>query len=76
MFAGLIYLNRREARSNAAFFAFTLCLAISSAVLVAYVVTNLGALIRLRLMCLVPLWAGVIAFGPSFTEDPPVRRDS
>jgi hypothetical protein len=61
LLGGLLFANRGALRSNIPFVVFTMALSICSAILIAYVVSNLGALIRLRLMSAVPLWAAGIA---------------
>ncbi len=52
----------RELRPNAAFLTFAVCLVLLLCVLMGYTVTNVGTLIRLRLMVLVPLVTMPLAF--------------
>ena len=46
----------RPARRDVAFMSFALALGVTSALLMAYVVTNYGTVVRLRLLAAVPLW--------------------
>jgi hypothetical protein len=65
--------RRHELRRNLPYFSFTMSIAVVSAGLIAYVVTNLGTLLRLRLMFGVPLWMTAIALVPlAYAE----RRDA
>ena len=52
--------HRSAVAANLPYFCFTIALAAITTLLLAYVVTNLGALLRLRLMAAVPIW---MAFG-------------
>jgi hypothetical protein len=57
----LLYVHRRQAWRHRAFLAFALGIGACSLVLLAYIVTNLGALLRLRLMWAVPVWTAALA---------------
>ncbi len=58
--------GRAELRRNLPFFCFAVLMAmIVSAGLIAFVVTNLGTLLRLRLMFAVPLWMSAVALMPA-----------
>lgn len=52
----------REGRSNLAFLTYAVCLVLLLCVLMGYTVTNVGTLIRLRLMVLAPLVTMPLAF--------------
>lgn len=56
-----LYRDRAALRGRGVYLAFCLCLAAITAVLLAYVVTNLGTLVRLRLLMHVPIWMAVLA---------------
>ena len=70
MMAALTWRLRRAARSNTPYLMFSLSLAAVLTGLMAYVVTNVGTLVRLRLMLMVPLWTMTFAFAklPAFLE--------
>ncbi|MEQ1911868.1 MAG: hypothetical protein ABMA15_23820 [Vicinamibacterales bacterium] len=53
---------RREVRGNAPYLVFSISLALMLTVLMAYIVTNVGTLVRLRLMLAVPFWTMTFAF--------------
>lgn len=76
LFVLLLCIARRtELRRNLPYFSFAMFIAVVSAGLVAYVVTNLGALLRLRLLFGVPLWMTAMALVPlAYTDGP--RRDA
>jgi hypothetical protein len=57
--------RRGELRRNLPYFSFAALLAMISAGLIAYVVTNLGTLLRLRLMFAVPMWLSALALMPA-----------
>ena len=57
----LLWRERRALGTHRLYFWFCLVLAAASTVLMAYVVTNLGALVRLRLLIFVPLWMAALA---------------
>jgi hypothetical protein len=65
LLGALLFASRASLRPNLPFVVFALSLSICSAILIAYIVSNLGALIRLRLMSAVPLWTAAIAIGPA-----------
>ncbi|HUR35329.1 MAG TPA: hypothetical protein VM032_16105 [Vicinamibacterales bacterium] len=52
----------KERAPNLPYFVFSLALALTLAGLMGYIVTNIGTLVRLRLMLLVPLWTLLFAF--------------
>ena len=53
---------RREVRGNTPYMIFSISLALMLTVLMAYIVTNVGTLVRLRLMLAVPFWTLTFAF--------------
>ena len=53
---------RREVRGNAPYLIFSISLALMLTLLMAYIVTNVGTLVRLRLMLAVPFWTLTFAF--------------
>jgi hypothetical protein len=55
----------REQRPNLPYLIFAVMLALMLAVLMSYIVTNVGTLVRLRLMLLVPSWTLLFAFAPA-----------
>jgi hypothetical protein len=59
--AWLLYRERRALRHRQVYLCFCLVVAVLSAVLLAYVVTNLGTLFRLRLIALMPFWMAPLA---------------
>jgi hypothetical protein len=69
--AGLVLLYRRwdMARAQRAYVCFLLVLSGTLAVLMAYVVTNFGTLVRLRMMAIVPLWLVALAASCRFTDE-------
>ena len=58
----LIWRMHRELRPNPAFLTFAACLVLLLCALMGYTVTNVGTLVRLRLMVLVPLVTMPLAF--------------
>ena len=60
--AVLAWRLRREVRGSAPYLVFSLSLALMLTVLMAYIVTNVGTLVRLRLMLAVPFWTLTFAF--------------
>jgi hypothetical protein len=57
----LLYRERRAVNQHQIYLVFCLAMAVLSTLLLAYVVTNLGTLFRLRLIALVPLWMAPLA---------------
>jgi hypothetical protein len=57
----LLYRERRALQHRQVYLCFCLVVAALSAVLLAYVVTNLGTLFRLRLIAMVPFWMAPLA---------------
>ncbi len=68
---------RREVRCNAPYVVFSLSLALMLTALMAYIVTNVGTLVRLRLMLAVPFWTLTFAFArlPRFLGDDAISAD-
>jgi hypothetical protein len=56
-----LHRERRTLRGQGVYLAFCLLLTVITGLLLAYVVTNLGSLVRLRLLIHVPLWMSVLA---------------
>jgi hypothetical protein len=56
--------SRSSIFANLPYFLFSVCLSIIAATLVAYVVTNLGTALRLRLLFAVPLWMAAAGLVP------------
>ncbi len=85
----LIWQMRRELRPNAVFLTYAVGLVLLLCVLMGYTVTNVGTLVRLRLMVLVPLVTMPLAFSrlprylgeddhlpaPPFSAAAPTRED-
>jgi hypothetical protein len=76
----LLYRQRQALRHRQVYLVFCLVVAILSAVLLAYVVTNLGTLFRLRLIALVPFWMAPLAISrvavaAAVTQDAAVTRE-
>lgn len=61
---------RREVRGNMPYLVFSFSLALMLTILMAYIVTNVGTLVRLRLMLAVPVWTMTFAFArlPRFVD--------
>jgi hypothetical protein len=64
----LVIVNRRETRSLPLLFGLVLALLV--VVPLAYVMTNFGTLIRLRLLVAAPLWLLTLALAPGFAARP------
>ena len=60
--------GRAELRRNLPFFCFAVLMGVVSAGLIAFVVTNLGALLRLRLLFAVPMWVSAVALMPALSR--------
>ena len=60
--AVVIWRLKREVRGNMPYLVFSLSLALMLTILMAYIVTNVGTLVRLRLMLAVPFWTMTFAF--------------
>jgi hypothetical protein len=69
----LLVRRRSAARRHLPYAAFAILLALASAGLIAFVVTNLGALLRLRLLFAVPLWMSAVALMQPLAADPAHR---
>jgi hypothetical protein len=68
---GVLLLLRRDrywTRQHRAYLWFCLLIAIISVVLLAYIVTNLGTLFRLRLIAIVPIWLAPLAISRGIQE--------
>jgi len=69
-------------KRNLPYFSFALGMSLVTGALLAYVVTNLGTIVRLRLMSAVPLWMAAAAMMPDWRRSAvgvdagtPVRRE-
>jgi hypothetical protein len=65
----MAFVNRRRASRPP--LVFSVALAVLVALPLAYVMTNYGTLIRLRLLVSVPLWLLTLALAPGFAAEPP-----
>jgi hypothetical protein len=77
----LLYRERRALNQQKIYLVFCLAMAVLSTLLLAYVVTNLGTLFRLRLIALVPLWMAPLAIthvkvSAAVTAENPVTREA
>jgi hypothetical protein len=77
----LLYRERRALRHRQVYLCFCLVIAILSTVLLAYVVTNLGTLFRLRLIALVPFWMAPLSISSTASRvgvevETPVTREA
>jgi hypothetical protein len=71
----LCVVRRAELGRNLSYFCFAVLMAVVSGALIAFVVTNLGALLRLRLMFCVPLWMSAVALMPAALATRPRTGD-
>lgn len=70
----LLWNRRRDIGTRLPFVVFALVLSLASAVLMAYVVTNVGTMVRLRLLAMVPLWLLGMALSARLRADLPTVR--
>jgi multisubunit Na+/H+ antiporter MnhE subunit len=68
MILWLVIVNRRETSSRPLLFGLVLALLV--VVPLAYVMTNFGTLIRLRLLVAAPIWLLTLALAPGFAARP------
>ena len=77
----LLFRERRSVSQHQVYLVFCLAMALLSTILLAYVVTNLGTLFRLRLIAMVPLWMAPLAItqvkvSAAVAAEKPVTREA